>query len=396
MARKKRNDLMAGMFILMSMVALAAVLVLLQRWDRLFQEPSVYYVQFENVSGIRVNSEVMVKGQPRGRVSAIDPRWVEDAETGVHDLVYLVALELHLEYPLRQDARVVITMPMLGPDGNVSIEKLGTGPIAANTEAEPIMGYSGDMMQNMLAGLGIGDEQREQISQTIGNVATLSASLKDQGPQIARVLENVEATTGELRSKMPSVLDSVQEAVDKLKSASDQMDGMLTENREDVRKAISNVQQVTATVQEDVSVALASAKSALAKLDSATGDVQAMIAANRLSITSTLTNIRLTSEQLKAATAEIHRAPWRLLHRPDERQSDTLNVYDATRNYANAAAELRSTLATLESLAAIQQSGVEVNSELMGELQAKVRDSLKRYDEAEEALWKLWTEKGPE
>ena len=398
MARKRRNDFIAGMFILLSVLALAGVLVVIQKWDTLFQEPSVYYVRFDNVAGVRVNTDVLVKGQSRGRVAEILPVWTVDesaGNAGVHDLVYLVRLELHLEHPLRQDAEIVITTPVIGEGGVISINRLGKGEAAGDDAGRPIIGRSYDMIEAMLAGIGIGDQQRKEIPETIANIAAFSGSLKDQGPQIAKVLTNVEQVTGEVRDKLPALLASVQTASDNLTKATAQMDGMLADNRDNVRSTIENLQKMTGQLQTDVAGLMKSADSAMSSLSAASADIRTIILANRLNINDTLTNVRLTSEQLKAATAEMHRAPWRLLHRPDERQSDTLNVFDATRAYANAAAELRSTITTLESLSVAQQSGATVNAELLKELQDRVGESLKRYEEAEEALWKLWSDKGP-
>lgn len=398
MARKNRNNFIAGIFVLFSVAALAAVLVAIQKWDTFFDAPDVYYVQFDNIAGIRTNSDVMVKGQSRGRVAAIEPVWTQHsdcADQTVRDLVYLVTLELRLEHPLRQDSEIVITTPVIGEGGAISINRLGTGEVAGADPARPIMGRSFDMIEAMLAGLGIGDQQRKEIPETISNITAFSASLKDQGPHIAAVLENVEHVTGELREKLPPLLASAQQSSDSLAKATADIEGMLADNRQDIRKTIEAVHKTTARLEADVAELMKTADAALGSLSAAGDDVRTIIAANRINIDDTLTNIRLTSEQLKAATADMQRAPWRLLHRPDERQSDTLNIFDATRNYANAAASLRSAASTLQSISAAQQSGAAVNVELLNELQDRLRQSLQRYTEAEDALWKLWNEKGP-
>ncbi|HOI55302.1 MAG TPA: hypothetical protein PLP01_08645, partial [Phycisphaerae bacterium] len=116
---------------------------------------------------------------------------------------------------------------------------------------------------------------------------------------------------------------------------------------------------------------------------------------NRMNLADTFSNMRQTSEQLRAASIEIRRAPWRLLHRPDDRESDTLNIFDATRNYAVAAGDLRSTTANLESLTRLKDEGVSVDQKMILEMLDRVRASLDKYGQAEDALWQQWEKAAP-
>ena len=103
-----------------------------------------------------------------------------------------------------------------------------------------------------------------------------------------------------------------------------------------------------------------------------------------------LAGLRQTSEQLEAAAVEIRRAPWRLLHQPDEREADTLNIHDASRNYARALADLRSVSATLRTLLEIRDAGEAVDEEMLKGMVARLKAGFQKYEEAEKALWEEW------
>jgi len=359
MARSKRNDLVAGVFIIVAMAALVVVLSLIGKWTEMGREMKSYEVRFEQIPGVKLGSSVLLASSPIGGVTAIDAQWAEDEKTGTKRFDhYLLTVEIPSNVLLYQNAHIAIETKLIGEGAAINILSVGhEKPVS-----EPIAGRSGTAMASAVEALGIGEEQKKQIADTIANVNRLS---------------------GDLREKVPAILASVQQGAERLNQITEKIDGILAENRSKVKSSIDNINALTA----DTRVKL---EKLTENLVETTNNIRGLVAANSTNINSMADNLRRTSEELKAGSIEIRRAPWRLLHKPDRQEADTMNVFDATRNYATAVGDLRSTSTTLDSLTKLQAKGVPVDKKMLLEMLDRVRASLQKYEEAEEALWKQW------
>lgn len=388
MARSKRNEFVAGLFILVSIAVLVVILVMVGNWSALYQARTAYFVKFEQAPMIKAGSAVRFKGQDVGRVESVDLRWrVVDETTGSRQYFYTLELEIPATIELRRDAQISIESPPIGETAWVNISSVGQGELAKDTAREPLVGHGGDMIQALLEAIGVSDEQKKQISDTIANMAAITASLRETAPKLREVTENMAAVTSDLRERMPEVITKVDDTAAKMKSAASRVDGILAENRENLKAAIDNVADLTQSARQR-------AEELLENLTVASGDIRSLVAANRMNVTDTMVNMRETSEQLKAASEEIRRAPWRLIHKPDEREADTLNVFDASRNYATAVADLNSLAATLKAMLDMKAEGAPVDPELIRGMLDRLKAAFQRYGEAEDALWKEWGKAG--
>ncbi|HWB18934.1 MAG TPA: hypothetical protein VG711_01435, partial [Phycisphaerales bacterium] len=54
-----------------------------------------------------------------------------------------------------------------------------------------------------------------------------------------------------------------------------------------------------------------------------------------------------TGDNLKAATAEVRRSPWRLLYKPAAGEMANLNLYDAARQFADGANDMNDAASAL-------------------------------------------------
>ena len=385
MARAQRSEFLAGIFILIALVALGAVLVAVGNWESLIRAKMTYYVRFDQAPMVKQGSLVLLGGMVKGRVTEVHTIFeVVDEATGAESFHFVLAIELPKEIRLRRDAMVAIETKLIGEDAAVNIRCLGVGPLATDTMPDdPIEGHSGTAMDSAVEALGIGEEQKTQIAEILANIAEITASLKDTAPKIERVVDNIETVTGNLRDTMPELTASVREGADKLKGAGDRVNTILNENRENIKTAVTNVTEMTASAKTQVD-------ELLANLTSASADIRTLVAANRMNLSDTLVNMRQTSEQLKAASTEIRRAPWRLLYRPEDREADSLNIFDASRNYANAVADLRTTAATIKTILDLKAEGVPVDQEVIVNMLDRLKAGFKKYEEAEEALWQEW------
>jgi len=385
MARSRRNDLVAGVFILVAMAALVAVLGLIGKWTEMGEMKS-YEVRFEQIPGVKLGSSVLLASSPIGEVTAIDAQWAEDEKTGTKRFDhYLLTVEIRSDVLLYQNARIVIETKLIGEGAAINILSVGDDRLVS----EPIAGRSGTAMASAVEAIGIGEEQKQQITEIIADVKQLSE---------------------DLRTRVPPILVSVQKSAERLDTITRQVDGILAENRDKLKGSIANVNEITEEVRgmikdnrgkiaesvENVNRMTTNTRARLKTLTDnlvvTSNDVRALMAANRINLHDIIVNLRQTSEQFRAGSIEIRRAPWRLLHKPDQQEADTMNVFDASRNYATAVGDLRSTTTTLDSLTKLQAEGVPVDKKMLLEMLDRVRASLHKYEEAEDALWKEWAE----
>jgi phospholipid/cholesterol/gamma-HCH transport system substrate-binding protein len=383
MARSKRNEFVAGLFILVALVAMAAVLVVTADLGELGREKAIYHVAFDEAPMVRQGSPVQLGGQAAGRVIEIKRQWRTATDGEATAFYYVLALQVPADIELRRDARVGVETAVIGGDAAVNIRSVGVGKLAIDTATHPIEGRSGDMIATALASLGIGPEEKKQISETIANVHAVTASLRKTAPKIEKTVDDIKAITGDLHAKLPDIVASINETTNSIKSASANIDAILKENRENIKTSITNVAELTEKAKKQVGDLLVS-------LNEASGHVKTLIAANRVNLNDTMLNLRQTSEQLKAASVEIRRAPWRLLYEPGKREADTMNIHDASRNYARALADLRSVSTTLRTLLEVREAGTPVDEAMIKAMVSRLKAGFEKYEEAEAALWKEW------
>ncbi len=102
-------------------------------------------------------------------------------------------------------------------------------------------------------------------------------------------------------------------------------------------------------------------------------------------------NLQITAGQLKLAAVEIRRSPWRLLHRPDDQEYETDNLYDAARSFALAAGALEASAASLQSV--LEYDAVEKD-----QLQQKLDYFEKlfgKFKETEQSFWDALQKQAP-
>jgi hypothetical protein len=95
-------------------------------------------------------------------------------------------------------------------------------------------------------------------------------------------------------------------------------------------------------------------------------------------------NLQLSADQLKLATIEIRRSPWRLLYKPDEKELETDNLYDAARSFALAAGTLDAATQSLQAVAEKTPNDQAKIEEMVKHLEALYE----RFEEAEAEFWK--------
>jgi ABC-type transporter Mla subunit MlaD len=104
---------------------------------------------------------------------------------------------------------------------------------------------------------------------------------------------------------------------------------------------------------------------------------------NRANIDEAIDNLMLLSANLKAASLEIRRNPWRLVYRPSKEDLEKENLYDAARAFSNGAEQLDQALTKLQAL----PEDVRADDPSVQRIRRHLNNSFENFSQAEKALW---------
>jgi hypothetical protein len=101
-----------------------------------------------------------------------------------------------------------------------------------------------------------------------------------------------------------------------------------------------------------------------------------------------VTNFVETSEHLKATAKDLYRNPWRLLYQPSDKESRELNVFDASRSFAEAAARLDNASIRLQGMIEAGGGALRPDDPELLTIRQSLQDTFEQFSAAEKALWK--------
>ncbi len=288
-------------------------------------------------------------------------------------------------------------------------------------------------VNNLFRSLGVEDEQRNQIQNIIADVETLAATLRadipevttrvktlleDAKPVIAKADETMtnirdasvdaKATVADLRgrskgwfdqvdtigTKANTLLDTGQAAMASGQRSLEKVETVLKDKEPQIRQAIDDVAAITKRAREEtmeqVASALKKADTALGNLESASAEIKTFAVGQRPVLERAMANLQITAAQLKLASIEVRRSPWRLIYQPTDEELEYDNLYDAARSFALAAEALS---AASESLRA-----VSINNTASPQQVNKMVDHLEelfgKFKETEGRFWQELNGKG--
>jgi ABC-type transporter Mla subunit MlaD len=227
------------------------------------------------------------------------------------------------------------------------------------------------------------------------------------------VLDNVNATTASLRAEMATttegvLLAKVHDALDSVNRGLAEVTGMLEENRPVVHETLLGVERTTRTLEHEIAAPIAAelnrenVRSLLAQLhmsfeliNTSLADIQEVSSRARTIVTLNedrfnrlITDVSETAVHLKSASKDLRRNPWRLFYRPSLEETKQLNIFDAAREFAEAAARLDDSAARLDALIKLHGGQVPADAPELAEIAGRLKETFEDYTQAEEALWK--------
>lgn len=382
---KPRSDVRAGLFILVTVVLIGAVIVGIKGVRSVFTPVDTRRVRFtlkDDLGGLRVGDDVRVGGFRVGTVRTIDlvgigngsPATVAPATgpsggpSGGPRVV--VTFTMPRKYPLFANAHLFIESSVTGTTV-LNIDALGDGKL-----------------------LAVDDE-------LVGHPSAftdLFASVGEAAPEVRAVIAY-------LRGKTLPQFDHVGETVASFRAAADQANGWLGETKGDMRGTLHNLNDITGTAKgkvgpildhfNDVLVkatgsidearsVMGDVRQTIANAKTATAAARDVIAGNKGKLDGMIASLKVGSDNLKEATADVRRNPWRLLYKPDASEMDNLELYDAARQFSDGANHVDdAALALRDAL-----KNPDVDRATVQKLLEQLNETFTNFHTTEQKLWR--------
>lgn len=421
-SERSRNNVRAGLFVAASLTIALAVFFTLQKLS--FEQRTTYQIRFSveaGVAGLSPGGEVRIGGLKRGEVLAINPHY-EDGALRALD----VDIAISSSITVYRNAKVLRVAPLLGNTAWINFVTVGTPreTNAAGASVEVATVPAGDRIEaidapGMLTSI-VGEKSAEQIVTIIDRATTFSEVLErvpsDYDGTIVPALDAARDTIVELRAdygrwrlKVDEALTSATDAAANLERATDgatalvaDAHAVLRDNRPRIDNTLINVESASANARDaiddirtktlpQVSDLLTQGERALVEFADALDRLDKEVAERLPDIRSFLSDARVAAQQLKLATIEVRRNPWRLLYRPSTEILEHEQLYEATRSFAFATGDLRSAADSIQEALKVRPHLLESDPDARDRLQRSLLDALDRYEEAQRRLFGVLT-----
>ncbi len=241
-----------GIFVSICLAVLAVLIFKVEDLDIFGDQGQRVEVLFDSVAGLNDKAPVRVAGVRVGTVEAIG---LEGRRARV-----TLLLETDLELPSGSSARIA-NAGILG-DKYIELEPgpAGAPPIAEGQMLEGVTPVTFDQALERFDALG------QSLQQITGDVSAQG----DLGTTIRRLLDNLEATSADIRSLVATNRDQVGATVDNFERFSDNLarelprltdqladllgrvDSVVAENREDFQGSLENIRRVSGELETTV------------------------------------------------------------------------------------------------------------------------------------------------
>jgi len=426
-----RNNLVAGLFVILSIVLAVAIAFILSDVQDKFAKRTEYIARFPTsvgVAGLQPGADVTFGGMMVGRVKSINENIAIDEVTGLeivrsHDVVIALSSDLIIY----EDAFADLTLPLLGGVSRINIASPGTGtyeggPEDSNITLDPGEALRGRFAPSILTQLGFTTEEALAIKETIHQVNQISKDVGEASESMKRMvlelepefgkgvddgrttMENIRVFSDRLNAddgwapRVDSILSSADDAAKKITPVIDdarttiaEAKGIIEDNRERVASILENVDATTERVKSEtmdqVDQLLEKGTLALGSYQDVALNANSILLSNRPKIAATLDSASDIGVQGKLFVEELRAQPWRLLKKPSEEDLLREPIYEAARSYARAVSDLRVASEALDAAVLNAATNPDPSAvEEIREIAGVVDEAYRRYSEAEKAL----------
>ncbi len=355
-----------------------------------WQERTVRFDLSDDVGGLNVGDDVRIGGFKVGILKSIELFGYEKPDPKMAPSV-LVTFSMPARYVLRDGSRVRIQGTLTGQSW-LNIDYLGAGePIGNDT---PLDGQAGTftVLENTLSDIA------PQAKGLLGDVRGQTV------PKLNAALDNVNGLVGDVRDKEQDLVPRARALIDRAVDALTAVRDMIGPSNGDFHGAMADLHHITTEINnklptlldrattifqaldadvQKISGVLTDTQTLVANARDATGTLKDVIVGNKGKLDSMIANLKITSDNLKNATAEVERSPWRLLYRPGPGEMANLNLFDSARQFADGANAVSDASLALRDALQDKADPAEIKK-----LQQNLDESFAHFQLVEAKLWK--------
>jgi len=412
MARQRHSELAAGIFVIAALGILIGVIIWLGGADifRPARQKAIFFAEEKAGSiGLLEGGFVLLGDDQVGKISTIrfDP---DSGRTFYTAEIDRADIEIH------SDGKAQVAAGLIGGSRLVIVDR-GTkdAPLAGSDNPIEISGGLAQAMANLSAALENVTKQLDlensdtilaKLKSAVDDVAEIAASIRAQtDPENdAGVLAKLSSTAADVKVISASLRDETDPANDKallakIHRSTDDINKMTADAKPKVSEALGHVRDAAKDIRKYVKTDVADMLAQLRRIntnilkistDFATisRQVKEVTLLHRDNIDELIDNMTQVSANLKAASKEIRRSPWRLFHKPDDKELNNQNIYDAARAFSSGAEQLDQAISKMTSLAKISPDGVAADDPTLLKAREHLKKSFENFVKVEQALWK--------
>jgi hypothetical protein len=338
------NSIRAGAFLLTG-AALILVIILVLSKTSAFSRMNQYMVVFtmeDGVAGIEIGSEVRVAGLKVGRVTEIVQKFEEQrTEAGGR----------------------------MQPGDAIDARKSG-GLLA--TIVGPANASNADrMFADLVAFTGaLNDFAKVQYPERVLPI------LRDANQAVSKLGTDYEAWR-------PKIAEGLGDAASSMRKLDATMDDVGAAAK-DARESLAHLKEKNLKQIDDL---LESGVKGADRFASAMDTLDAELGARIPDLRALLWDLRQAGAQVKLASMEVRRSPWKLLYRPSGDELGRENLYESARAFAIASSDLRVAGETFESALRDSPDRFTKDAKFRDAIQGSVIAAIDRYDVAQKRLF---------
>ncbi len=443
---KKRTDFSLGLWLIIVFVLFFGAVIFIggQSWGEARRAYKVRFpVTYALPDEIKPGSQIFCGASMVGTVKDIELRAV--TAEGEKQPVLWAYLDIRVNslIDLRKDCRILARGPLLGGSGKLAIQDPGKdgAPLPEGALIDGAATGSLDEALDMLnaeldpqnaAGLLALVKHQLDVRDKRSIMAKVHSSLDDLNNITVRlahqldesdrevllaklhgVLDNINQTTAALRAEMDvqadgALLAKVHGTLDAVGRGLDGVVGMVEENRPGIHATLETVQRAVGTVEGEIIQPLTwelnrtntgsllnqlhtsfeRVNHSLANIKVISEKTKTGVVLNEGRFDQLMMNLTETSVHLKGASKDLRRNPWRLFYRPSLEETKQLNIFDAAREFAEAASSLDDSATRLKALLAAADGNLAADDPKLQAIYDRLEQTFEDYTHAEEALWK--------
>jgi ABC-type transporter Mla subunit MlaD len=367
MPKKQRSELKAGIFMIAALAIMLAVII----WAgaaSLFQDVRsrawFYSKQSVGALGLLRDSDVMVGDVKIGRIANIQYNAKTDR------LMYEVVV-LADDVAIHRDAKAQVSASSLIGQNMLVLTKLGTDQ-AGPADADHPVEIAGGLNQaiNKLSETVSTEFDKANPKSLVHEIKAVVAELLKSSKDIAKITNKL---TPELDPDVQgSIIANVKDTSKNLSATTTKVNEYV---QKDLGQIIQQVREISTSVLETAN-----------NLSVTTNRVKNLMVVNYDGIDEMVDNMVTVSANLKAASSEIRRNPWRLFYKPDEQKMRSVNLYDAARSFDQGAQQLDDVVTKLKAVKQMERDDPQTKQEIE-RIRKHLLETFQHFQKVEQELW---------